>query len=132
MEGVGSWGGKQSCCVLGVLSTLVTVGAVSALAASLAGRAHESLLTLARAGAIDAILAHPIPGAGAPGLPWARLALLPEETRAALPGLQTQKCCSEGQGGMQGGQKICIFTGAFGDRKRENGFKLRGWVYMGY
>lgn len=71
-----------------MLSTLVAVGAVLALAAALAGGARKALLALAGARAVDAIQAHAIPKAGAPGLPWARLALLAEETRTALPGLK--------------------------------------------
>lgn len=86
-----------------MLGTLVTVGAVLALAAALAGRASKALLTLAGARAIDAIQAHAVPKAGVPSFPWARLALLAEETCAALPGLETQKCCDESWGGKQGG-----------------------------
>lgn len=77
-----------------MLSTLVTVGAVLALAAGLAGRARKALLALAGARAVDAVQAHAVPKAGVPGFPWAWLALLAEETRTALPGLETQKCCA--------------------------------------
>lgn len=76
---------------------MVTAAAVSALAAALAGCALEPVLALAGARAVDAIQAHAVPKAGVPGLPWARLALLPEETRAALPALESQKCCAEGR-----------------------------------
>lgn len=105
---------------------MVTVGAVFALAAALAGRAHKPLLALAGARAIDAIQAHAVPEAGAPGFSWAGLALLAEEPRAALPGLETQKCCAESQGGKQGERESWIFTRACSDRMRGNGFKLKG------
>lgn len=92
---------------------MVTASAVSALAAALAGRALEALLALAGARAVDAIQAHAVPKAGAPGFPRARLALRPEETRAALPALQRQKCCAEGAS-----RESWIFIGALRDRER--------------
>lgn len=85
-----------------MLGTLVTAAAVSALAAALAGRALEAPVALAAAGAIDAVQAHAVPRAGAPGPARARLALRAEETRAALPALQTQKCCAEARVGQAG------------------------------
>jgi len=80
-----------------MLSTLIAVAAVFAFDAAFAGCADKPLSALAGAGAVDAIQADAVSEAGVPCFPWAGLALLPEETCAALPGLETKKCRAEGQ-----------------------------------
>lgn len=67
---------------------LVTVDAVLALDAGLAGRASEALSTLTHARAIHSVQADTVSEADVLGIPWAGLALGPEEARAALSRLQ--------------------------------------------
>ena len=80
-----------------MLSTLITVAAIFAFDAAFAGCTDKPLSTLAGACAVDAIQADAVSEAGVPCFPWAGLALLPEETCTALPGLETKKCHAEGQ-----------------------------------
>lgn len=79
-----------------MLSTLIAVAAIFAFDAVFAGCADKPLSALAGACAIDAIQADAVSKAGIPRFPRAGLALLPKETRAALPGLETKKCQAEG------------------------------------
>lgn len=89
-----------------MLNTLITVAAVFAFNAAFTGCANKALSALAGACAIDAIQADAVSEAGIPRFPWAGLALLPKETCAALPGLQTKKCCAEDQGSQRGSKHV--------------------------
>lgn len=101
----------------GALSTLIAVAAVFAPDAAFAGCAPKPLSALAGAGAVDAVQADAVPEAGVPCFSRAGLALLPEETCAALPGLETKKRQAEGpdQGSKHGAA----------------GYRPSGWLPVG-
>lgn len=89
--------------------TLVTVDAVLALDAGLAGRASEALSTLTHACAIHSVQADTISEADVLGIPWAGLALGPEEARAALSRLQRKDKAGLGQG-RASNFRFCLVT----------------------
>lgn len=89
-----------------MLSTLITVAAVFAFDAAFAGCTNKSLFALAGACAVDAVQADAISEAGITCFPWTGLALLPEETRAALSCLKTHNCHAEDQGSKHGGKRV--------------------------